>query len=166
MPGPWIGLALGGLARGLGPGGVQCWAGGLTCVNVGVLLHVRLLVEALATELAGVGPGVRVDEQVGGQRGRALEGFATHPALKAALLPEETRPRGVRCRRGLATRDCQAGRRTGPGRNPLRNRTLHWGGLKDNWRNRTQGMPPPPRSCLPGGAEAWGLRGRLWNFSL
>lgn len=115
-------------------------------MNVGVLLHVRLLVEALATELARVGPSVRVDEQVGGQRGRALEGFATHSALEAALLPEETRPRGVRRGRGLAARDCQAGRRTGPGRNPLRNRTLCWGGLEDRaWRNRTQAslfLPP------------------------
>lgn len=41
----------------------------LTCVDVGVFLHVRLLVEALPTELAGVGPSVRVDEQVGGQGG-------------------------------------------------------------------------------------------------
>lgn len=37
---------------------------GLTCVYVGVLLHVALLVEALAAELAGVGPGIRVYEQV------------------------------------------------------------------------------------------------------
>lgn len=44
-------------------------AGGLTCVDVGVFLHVRLLVEAFPTELAGVGPSVRVDEQVRGQGG-------------------------------------------------------------------------------------------------
>lgn len=104
--------------------------GALTCVDVGVLLHVRLLVEALPTELAGVGPRVRVDEQVGRQGGRALEGFATHPALEATLLPEETRPWGVRCRWGLEARDSQAGRRTGPGRDALRKRTLRWGGLK------------------------------------
>lgn len=41
----------------------------LTCVDVGVFLHVRLLVEAFPTELAGVGPSVRMDEQVGGQGG-------------------------------------------------------------------------------------------------
>ena len=49
-------------------------------MDVGVLLHVGLLVEALATELARVGPRVRVDEQVRGQSGRPLEGF---PALLA-----------------------------------------------------------------------------------
>lgn len=112
-------------------------AGSLTRVDVGVLLHVRLLVEALAAELAGVGPRVRVDEQVGGQSGRTLEGFAAHLALEAALLPGETRPWGVRRRR-----------RTGPGRDPLRNRTLCWGGLEG------QASGPPP-SCLPGGTEAW-----------
>lgn len=122
--GPWQGP--GGLGAGAWPGPD---GGSLTCVNVGVLLHVRLLVEALAAELAGVRPRVRVDEQVGGQRGRALEGLAAHPALEAALLPEETRRRGLRRGRGLAARDCQAGRRTRPGRNALGNRTLRWGGL-------------------------------------
>ena len=34
----------------------------LTCVDVGVLLHVGLLVESLAAVLARVGPRVRVDE--------------------------------------------------------------------------------------------------------
>lgn len=34
---------------------------------VGVFLHIRLLVEALPAVLARVGPGVGVDEQVGGE---------------------------------------------------------------------------------------------------
>ena len=142
------GLEVPGQVRG---GGVERSAG-LTGMDVGVLFHVRLLVEALAAELAGVGPRVRVDEQVRGQGGRALEGLAAHPALEAALLPEETRPWGVR--RGLVARGCQAGRRTGPGRDPLRNRTLRWGGLEDRaWRNTTQGtpIPAPPRRAEPGG---------------
>lgn len=58
----------------------------LTRVNVCVLLHVRFLVEPLATELAGVGPGVRVDEEVRGQSGGALERLAAHLALKAFFL--------------------------------------------------------------------------------
>lgn len=48
-----------------------------TCVNVGVLLHVRLLMKPFTAILAGVGTGVRVNEQMRGQRGRALERFAT-----------------------------------------------------------------------------------------
>ncbi|KAJ4449542.1 hypothetical protein ANN_00943 [Periplaneta americana] len=47
-----------------------------------VLLHVGLLVEALAAELAGVRSRVRVDEQVRGQRGRALERLAALLALQ------------------------------------------------------------------------------------
>jgi hypothetical protein len=45
----------------------------LTGVDVCVLLHVRLLVEALATELTRVRSRVRVDEQVCGQSGGPLE---------------------------------------------------------------------------------------------
>ena len=52
----------------------------LTGVDVGVLLHVGLLVEALATELAWVGSRVRVDQQVCGEGGRPLE---RRPALFA-----------------------------------------------------------------------------------
>ena len=58
----------------------------LTCVYVGVFLHVGLLVEALATVLAGVGPGVCVDEQVGGEGGGALECLATLFAAKRPFL--------------------------------------------------------------------------------
>lgn len=57
-----------------------------TCVDVCVLLHVRLLVEPLAAVLAGVRPSVRVDEQVCGECGGALECFATHLALEAFFL--------------------------------------------------------------------------------
>ena len=53
-----------------------------TCMYVGVLLHVRLLVEPLATVLTGVGPRVAVDQQVGGQGGGALETLPTLLALK------------------------------------------------------------------------------------
>jgi len=49
-------------------------------VDVGVFLHVRLLVEPFAAVLARVGSGVRVDQQVRGQSGRPLERL---PALFA-----------------------------------------------------------------------------------
>ena len=39
----------------------------LTCVNVSMFLHVRLLMKPLSAILAGVGSRVRVDEEVGGQ---------------------------------------------------------------------------------------------------
>lgn len=58
----------------------------LTGVNVRVFFHVRLLVEPFAAVLAGVGPGVRVDEEVRGQSGGALKRFATHLALEAFFL--------------------------------------------------------------------------------
>jgi hypothetical protein len=57
----------------------------LTGVDVGVLLHVGLLVEALATELARVGSRVRVDQQVRGESGRTLEGLAALFALEHLL---------------------------------------------------------------------------------
>ncbi len=57
-----------------------------TGVNVCVFLHIRLLVEPLAAVLAGVRPRVRVDEQVRGEGGGALEWFAAHLALKAFFL--------------------------------------------------------------------------------
>lgn len=46
---------------------------GLTGVDVGVLLHVGLLMKPLAAVLARVGPRVRVYEQVSAQRARSLE---------------------------------------------------------------------------------------------
>lgn len=49
------------------------FVGLFTGVNVRVFLHIRLLVEPLAAELAGVRPGVRVDEQVCGESGGALK---------------------------------------------------------------------------------------------
>ncbi len=63
----------------------------LTCVYEGVFLHVGLLVEPLAAVLAGVRPRVRVDEQVCGQSGRALEHLSTHLAAKATLLDTHAR---------------------------------------------------------------------------
>ena len=53
-----------------------------TCVYVGVLLHVRLLVESLAAILARIRSSVRVDQEVSGQRWAPLEAFATLVALK------------------------------------------------------------------------------------
>lgn len=58
---------------------------GLTCVDVGVFLHVRLLVESFAAVLTGVRPGVRVDQQVRRQGGGAFERFAALLALKDLL---------------------------------------------------------------------------------
>lgn len=52
----------------------------------GVLLHVGLLVKALATVLARIGPGVRMYEQMGGKGGRTLEDFPTLCAVKCPLL--------------------------------------------------------------------------------
>ena len=52
-----------------------------TCVYVGVFLHIRLLVEALAAVWAGIRPGVTVDQKVGGQGRRPLEALATLLAL-------------------------------------------------------------------------------------
>lgn len=57
----------------------------LARVNIGVLLHVRLLVEALVAVGAGVGSRVRVDEQVRGEGGRALEGLATLTAQERSM---------------------------------------------------------------------------------
>lgn len=58
----------------------------LTCVDERVFLHVWLLVEPLPAVLARVGPRVRVDEQVRGQRGGALEAFAADFTAEAPLL--------------------------------------------------------------------------------
>lgn len=49
----------------------------ITCVYIGVFLHVGLLVEPLATVLTGVGSGVTVDKHVCVQCGGALEAFST-----------------------------------------------------------------------------------------
>ena len=54
----------------------------LTGVDVGVFLHVRLLVEALATVLARVGPRVRVDQKVRRERRRSLERLLALLALE------------------------------------------------------------------------------------
>ena len=51
-----------------------------------MLLHVGLLVEALAAVGARVGARVGVDQHVRGQRGRPLEPLPTFPALETPLL--------------------------------------------------------------------------------
>ena len=53
-----------------------------TCVYIGVLLHIRFLMEPLATEGAGIRPSVRVYQQMGGQSAAALECLATLGTLK------------------------------------------------------------------------------------
>lgn len=79
------------LALALAPAGLQAadwpWRG-RTCVDEGVLLHVGLLVEAFAAVRAGVGPGVRVDQQVSGEGGGALECFPTHRTAERPLLEQ------------------------------------------------------------------------------
>jgi hypothetical protein len=55
-------------------------------MDIGMLLHVRLLVEAFPAVLAGVGPRVTVDEEVRGEGGRALERLPALLALERALL--------------------------------------------------------------------------------
>ena len=55
----------------------------LTSVDVGVLFHVRLLVESLATVLARIGTRVRVDQEVGGQRRTPLESLAALLAIES-----------------------------------------------------------------------------------
>ena len=62
----------------------------LARVNVRVLLHVGLLVEALVAVAARERPDVGVDEQVRGERGGALE------VLAARATVEESRGRHVR----------------------------------------------------------------------
>lgn len=44
--------------------------------------------EPLAAILTGVGPGVRVDEEMRGEGGRAFECLPTHLALKTSFLRE------------------------------------------------------------------------------
>lgn len=58
----------------------------VTCVYVGVFLHVGLLVEPLAAVGAGVWAGVTVDQEVRREGGGALEALPTLLALKAPLL--------------------------------------------------------------------------------
>jgi hypothetical protein len=66
----------------------------LTCVYVSVLLHVRLLVEPLSAVLARVGPGVRVYEEVSGQRRAPLERLAALLARERPLAVVHRSARG------------------------------------------------------------------------
>lgn len=62
------------------------FVGLLSSVDVSVFLHIRLLVEALAAVLAGIGPCVRMDQQMCGEGGGTLECLPTHLALKTSFL--------------------------------------------------------------------------------
>lgn len=67
--------------------------------------------EPLPTVLAGVGPGVGVDEEVRGQGGRALEHFTAHLAAKATLLDTQPHMHTLMCvqcvcTEGDKTSDC------------------------------------------------------------
>ena len=57
-----------------------------TCVNVGMLFHVGLLVEPLRTVRTLVGPRVAVNEHVRGERARALETLGALLALEDLVL--------------------------------------------------------------------------------
>ena len=48
----------------------------LTCVDIGMLLHIRFLVEALAAVLTRVRSGVGMDQQVRREGTRPFERFA------------------------------------------------------------------------------------------
>jgi hypothetical protein len=65
-------------------------------VNVGVLLHVGLLVEALPAVLARVGPRVGVDEEVRGERRRALEALSALLALQKTSNVNATKSLNLR----------------------------------------------------------------------
>ena len=60
-------------------------AEGPTCVDVGVFLHVALLVEPLPAVGAGIGSRVTVYEEVRGQGAGSLEGLSALLALKHLL---------------------------------------------------------------------------------
>lgn len=57
----------------------------LTSMDVGVFLHVRLLMEPFTAVLAGIRPGVAVDQQVRWQRAGPLERFPALFALNKVL---------------------------------------------------------------------------------
>lgn len=78
-----VGYQIGGLTEGFSTH--RALMGFLSGVYVCVLLHVRLLVEPLSAVLAGVGPGVGVDEEVGGEGGGSLEALPTLLALECPL---------------------------------------------------------------------------------
>lgn len=64
----------------------------LTCVDEGVFLHVRLLMEPFAAVLAWVRPRVGVDKQVSRQSWRPLETFTAYFAVETSFLKREQRP--------------------------------------------------------------------------
>lgn len=59
---------------------------GPTCMNVSMFLHIRLLVESLSAVLTRIRPRIAVDEQVGGEGGRAFEALSTLFTLETPLL--------------------------------------------------------------------------------
>jgi len=57
----------------------------LTGVYISVLLHIALLVESLAAELARVRSRVRMDQKVSAERARSFEGFTALLAFEHFL---------------------------------------------------------------------------------
>lgn len=57
-----------------------------TCMDIGVLLHVTLLVESFTAVLTGIRSGIGVDQQMRGEGGRALECLTALFTVKASLL--------------------------------------------------------------------------------
>ncbi len=55
-----------------------------SCVNIGVLLHIRFLVKSLAAILAWKRPRIRVDHHMSRQCGGALEAFPAVRAVEAS----------------------------------------------------------------------------------
>ena len=52
---------------------------------VSMLLHIRLLVESFPAVLARIGPGVGMDQKMGGQSAGSLEGLSTLLAFEDFL---------------------------------------------------------------------------------
>lgn len=80
---PTVRDQIGRLAERLATEAALVWL--LSGVDVGVLLHVRLLVEPLATEMAFERARVRMNQHVRGERRRALKALATNLALEWLL---------------------------------------------------------------------------------
>lgn len=140
---PAMGDQVGGLAEGLAAH--FALVGFFTGVNVGVLLHVRLLVKPLPAVLARIGPSVRVNEQVRGQRRGALEPLPALLALErpGARVEGPRLPQEHRVREGGRVVRATQGRGHGSGRHC------------DVTRGTARGLgaaAAPPRMEVPGTA--------------